>query len=103
MGRNFSLIPACGTRLNQIPEWFCLRDATETTSAPFAEIVLHPTFARLAKQTPRFPTRLGHHRHFCELLMRVLWAIATTKCLYNANDFTALLKSGGNERLIDEV
>jgi hypothetical protein len=98
-----ALFGPSGRGSDHIRKWYIFGKAAKTSSFPLAQIVLHSSFAGLAKKTPRFPCGARHNRYFRELLMRVLGSIAAPKSLNEADNLSALFKPVLHKRNIDEV
>src|SRR5205807_3654046 len=79
------------------------RNSPEAAGLPFAQVILHASFAGLAKQSPRLPTRARHHGDACKFSVGVLGAVASSKRLDEANDLAAFFEACLHERQVDEV
>lgn len=91
---NVSFRGTCRRTANHITEGLVVSNPPETTSLPFPEIVLHATLAGFSEESPRFPARAGHHRHFSELLVSVLGAVACTRARSQSSGRSVSLAGG---------
>src|SRR6266852_2455240 len=88
---------------DRVSEGFRGRDSSEASRFPLAKVVLNPPLAWLAKQSPRLPTRPGHHSYIRKGLVGILRAIATAKRLHQANDLSTLLETSFNQRQVNQM
>ncbi len=98
-----SLISSSGSGCNNIGERCIRGKPPKSAGFPFSKIVLDPSFAGLAKDSPGFPTRSRHDGDVGELIMRILGPISPPQGLHQPNDLTALFESRIEKRNINEV
>ena len=103
MRREVPLSSAGRCTPDDIAKRLFLRNATEATCFPRAQVVLDTPFTWLAKKPPRLPARSGHDRHVVKLLMRVFGPVTTPQRLYQAHDFPTLFKTCLNQCHVYDV
>ena len=103
MRRDFALFRSSGRRADDISKRIIGGNAPQTARVPFAQVVLHSTFARFAKESPRLPRGARHHGYFRKFSVGILGTIPTTKSLHQPDDFTALFEAGLNHGQVDEM
>ncbi len=89
--------------MNQIAKRFIVGNSQQSASLPFAEVVLDSAFARLTKESPRFPARAWHHGHGWEFLVSVFGSVAAAKGLHHSDNLPALFEPRSYEWQVYEV
>src|SRR6185369_2956809 len=89
-----ALFRAGGGGFDNVTKWALRRNSSETTSSPFAQVVLDTAVQGLAEDQPRFPHRPGHDAYFGKLKVRVLGTITAPHRHHESGDFTAPFKPG---------
>src|ERR1700694_5319793 len=103
MGRNGPFFLPGWRGTDRIPEGFRGRDSSEPPRFPLTQVILNPPLARFAKQSPRLPTRPGHHSYVRKGLVGILRPVATAKRLHQANHLSTLLETSFNQRHVNQM
>src|SRR5579863_3175187 len=103
MGRQCAFFGPGWGRTNDVQERFSRGNSAQASGFPFAQIVLYPPFARLAKKSPWFPRRARHHRNVGEFIVRILGPISSTQGLHQPYYFAPLFESDLHQRQINQM